>query len=342
MQEYPPPYYTTGDPVRLFYREGRRDVRWTAMGLGFLVLMVLALLQYLPQAMVSLLPMMGYDSAGRFSDFGGIEPSLYFLISCGATAVSMILPCFLYMAVFRVPVSRVLPSRRVHPLFFLSLFFIGVALTLAANIPNNWFYQWIESMVPIPSNPSGIPSGGGGGGSSLTTMGLVLYFVRSTVVPMFFEELIFRGVLLGQLRRFGDGFAVFTTALLFGMFHENLPQILFAFLAGLVFGYMVVKTDNIWLAICVHFTNNAIATLPTCLSFFLDSGQVDAVRTGIFFVVFLMAVLGGIYLLVQRTKFFRLRMAVHPLPLRVRMGGFFSSVGILLLLSVNVWRTIWG
>ena len=181
MQEYPPPYYTAGDPVRLFYREGRRDVRWTAMGLGFLVLMVLALLQYLPQAMVSLLPMMGYDSAGRFFGFRRHRTELIFSDQLRRNRgqhdpgrAFCIWPYSGYRC------RGYCPAAGSIPLFFLSLFFIGVALTLAANIPNNWFYQWIESMVPIPSNPSGNSSAGEAGEAPSPRWDLccILYAVR--------------------------------------------------------------------------------------------------------------------------------------------------------------------
>ena len=45
--------------------------------------------------------------------------------------------------------------------------------------------------------------------------GLLLFFLRTALVPAFVEELCFRGVILQPLRRFGDWFAIFTSALLF-------------------------------------------------------------------------------------------------------------------------------
>ena len=44
-----------------------------------------------------------------------------------------------------------------------------------------------------------------------------LSLLLTVIVSPIFEELMFRGMILGRLRRYGDGFAVAASALLFGM-----------------------------------------------------------------------------------------------------------------------------
>ena len=51
----------------------------------------------------------------------------------------------------------------------------------------------------------------------VTLTGLVLYFILLAVLPPIFEEIAFRGILMQSLRRFGDGFALLVSALLFGL-----------------------------------------------------------------------------------------------------------------------------
>ena len=85
--------------------------------------------------------------------------------------------------------------------------------------------------------------------------------LSSAAIPALVEELVFRGIVLGMLRRYGDRFAIVVSALLFAVFHANFLQMSLAFLIGLALGYIVVKSGNLWPAIVLHFANNVIATL---------------------------------------------------------------------------------
>lgn len=89
--------------------------------------------------------------------------------------------------------------------------------------------------------------------------GNVIYFVAIAVVPPFIEEFIFRGAILGSLRKHGDAFAIIVSAVLFGFMHANFIQTPVTFLTGLVLGYLTVKTGSIIPAIILHFINNAWA-----------------------------------------------------------------------------------
>ena len=80
--------------------------------------------------------------------------------------------------------------------------------------------------------------------------------VVTAVFPAVIEEFAFRGVVLQTLRRYGDRFAIFSTALIFGCMHGNIPQILFNVLYGLVLGYAAVITNTIWASMSLHFINN--------------------------------------------------------------------------------------
>lgn len=89
----------------------------------------------------------------------------------------------------------------------------------------------------------------------------LLTLFSTAVLPALLEEMSFRGILLERLRPLGDRFAVVISALLFGLAHGNIVQIPFAFLLGLLFGYIVVRTNNIWLAVLLHFLNNGMSVM---------------------------------------------------------------------------------
>lgn len=69
------------------------------------------------------------------------------------------------------------------------------------------------------------------------------------------EELLFRGLLLRSLECRGKRFAMFATALMFGMFHGNILQSPFAMLVGLVLAYVTLEYSIVW-AIVLHIFNN--------------------------------------------------------------------------------------
>ena len=82
-------------------------------------------------------------------------------------------------------------------------------------------------------------------------------FLYASIAAPIAEELIFRGFALRTLRPFGKKFAIFGSAFLFGAFHGNLLQAPYAFLVGLVLGYVTVEYSIVW-AIAIHGFNNLV------------------------------------------------------------------------------------
>lgn len=87
-----------------------------------------------------------------------------------------------------------------------------------------------------------------------TTFSIFLY---ASILAPIAEELLFRGYILRSLQPFGKKFAVFGSAFLFGLFHGNLLQTPYAFLMGLLLGWLTVEYSVVW-AILVHMFNNLV------------------------------------------------------------------------------------
>ncbi len=94
----------------------------------------------------------------------------------------------------------------------------------------------------------------------------IFYLIFVAVVPSFLEEYLFRGVLLGVLRKYGDGFAILMSSLLFGIMHGNLVQIPFAFIGGLILGYITVYSGSLIPAMIIHFMNNSFSIISDIVS----------------------------------------------------------------------------
>ncbi|MBE5928747.1 MAG: CPBP family intramembrane metalloprotease [Lachnospiraceae bacterium] len=87
-----------------------------------------------------------------------------------------------------------------------------------------------------------------------TTPLIILY---SIILAPVCEELIFRGVVMNGFRfGFKDSTANILAAMMFGIFHGNLIQGIYAFLFGMMLGYVKLKRNRIGDSILMHLVIN--------------------------------------------------------------------------------------
>ena len=85
---------------------------------------------------------------------------------------------------------------------------------------------------------------------------IVLVFAVGLLVP-FGEELLFRGVLYGWLRRYGMIVAVPISAIVFGLFHVvGVVVLLGATVFGVLSALLYEKSGSIWPSVVAHAINN--------------------------------------------------------------------------------------
>jgi hypothetical protein len=75
----------------------------------------------------------------------------------------------------------------------------------------------------------------------------------------FCEEFMFRGFIMRSYEGLGQRKALILSSILFGIFHFTLQNLLGPILLGLVIGYIVIRTNSLWMGIYAHMLNNAIA-----------------------------------------------------------------------------------
>ena len=79
------------------------------------------------------------------------------------------------------------------------------------------------------------------------------------LLPALSEELSFRGT-MQQI--FGNGHAaIWATAIIFSAIHMQFYGFIPRMLMGAMFGYIFVWTENLWVPVLMHFTNNGLAVL---------------------------------------------------------------------------------
>lgn len=96
---------------------------------------------------------------------------------------------------------------------------------------------------------------------------LVLVVVATAVVTPLWEEVLFRGALLGGfLRRTAPGPAVAATAALFAVAHAFPPGLPYLFVLGLGLGWLRWFHGTLWAPVALHACNNAVVALVVLTS----------------------------------------------------------------------------
>ncbi len=104
------------------------------------------------------------------------------------------------------------------------------------------------------------------------------------------EELIFRGLLFQRMKDWvKPWFAVVFSAVLFGLYHGNVVQFIYAFIMGMVFALVYKRTGILWTAIVAHLAANFWSMLGYGVIEMLTAGSAAAswivlILSGILFV----------------------------------------------------------
>lgn len=94
-----------------------------------------------------------------------------------------------------------------------------------------------------------------------STKGLetVGYYIGVGILIPVIEELIFRGIILGEfLATMKPQTAVFWAAFIFGVMHMQPIQIGYAFVCGLLLGFVYLYSNSLFFSICVHIIFNLL------------------------------------------------------------------------------------
>lgn len=244
-----------------------------------------------------LLPAFGYRYTGGQNGFGGLSPLMYYLIECVAYIVGIGLPFILMMKHCDPPAEGLLRFERVSPGGAVCCILFGIGACMAANYPANVVSIFLESIGLNGTVDSGVPS-------TPDISANIFYVIGIAVIPPLVEELGFRGVILGSLRKYGDTFAVVVSALIFGIFHGNLVQIPFAFCVGLALGYVMVRTNNLMLCVIIHALNNGISVLFELVEPYIPEQTYEILNVVLFYGLMLLGVVAVVILLTRYKKQF--------------------------------------
>lgn len=102
--------------------------------------------------------------------------------------------------------------------------------------------------------------------AALNDTGVIMAVATVLIAPIV-EETVFRGLVLSRLKRVMPGWlAVVLSALLFGVCHGQAVWMAYAFVLGLLFGVMTLRTGSIWPSLIAHIVFNGIGQALVSLS----------------------------------------------------------------------------
>lgn len=94
-----------------------------------------------------------------------------------------------------------------------------------------------------------------------TSSDLWVNFVIMVLCAPVAEELLFRKLLLDRAVKFGEAPALLLSGLIFALFHGNLNQFAYAFVLGICFAFIYLKTGTVRYSIYLHMAINFVGSV---------------------------------------------------------------------------------
>ena len=125
----------------------------------------------------------------------------------------------------------------------------------------------------------------------------VLSTIATLVMAPLAEEIVFRGMTFKLARKLTKNFWIANAvqALMFGIAHLNLVQGVYAFLLGMVLGFIYAKFNSLWASILAHLTFNFAGTYLVALMF--PGDEVETLAIVLTLVAALILIAGGLTLI---------------------------------------------
>ncbi len=118
--------------------------------------------------------------------------------------------------------------------------------------------------------------------------------VVSAICAPIIEELLFRGIVFKSLKKVTPVWvAILVSSFLFGAYHMNLVQTIYASFMGMIAAIIYEKKNNLIFPILVHITNNFLAAIQG----FLPEGASHAID-----VIAVISIIGLVYVLYSLLK----------------------------------------
>ena len=338
MPQYPQPPIANRNPFFEWLKQTRRDFSRIGASLCLMVVIWYALATVLEGAL--------YAAVGG----KGEAPNWVTYVGSGVPLYLIAMP----IAVMLMGKSTVIETRKfdMKPGLFFKL--------LLMCLPMMWVGSVFGSMLSMALS-NGEATDRVADLAMQTNIWNVVFLV---IVGPIFEEWLFRKQLIDRTRKYGEKTAILLSGLAFGLFHMNLFQFFYAFLLGLMFGYVYTRTSKLRYSTAMHmiinFNGGVLA--PWVLTR-VDLDQLEKVSEAaengnaaameqwasqnveglaimlVYFVLYGAVILAGFVLLIRNFKRFEFYTAPEELPRGTRAKTVCGNAGMIMFIMVTCMLT---
>ena len=104
----------------------------------------------------------------------------------------------------------------------------------------------------------------------------LMTLIFAVILGPILEEILFRGLIVSRLRRYGDKAAIVFSAAVFALYHGNFFQLFYAFGLGLFFAFIYARTGKLRYTIGLHMIVNFVGAFVS--SIVMDKLDLDGIR----------------------------------------------------------------
>ena len=121
----------------------------------------------------------------------------------------------------------------------------------------------VVTMIEMYIAPEMVTETSIGLSSMFTSSSMIVAIIVVGIAPAICEEAVFRGVFFNSIwnQTHGKWIPIIVTAAGFGLFHGSIIRFFPTFLLGIVLGYLVYETNNMFYNVMFHAINNIIPVL---------------------------------------------------------------------------------
>ncbi len=184
-----------------------------------------------------------------------------------ALAISSIIESVFYFLAFWIPclIYKSIRNEKAPADSFSVSRVKGSAAIIVASISIILCSAYINAVIVSFFNFSEFTEEVLGDRQYMSPLAIIAAIISTAIVPAICEELLFRRTVLRALLPYGKTFAIMSSAVLFGLMHQNPAQIFYATAAGIVLGYAYVKTRSLLCVILIHFFNNLFSVIQQAM-----------------------------------------------------------------------------
>jgi hypothetical protein len=177
--------------------------------------------------------------------------------------------------------------KKTHPANYLASVLLGISLLLPISILIRLF-----SVDKLSTDSQELMN------RIINGSSLFVAILGIGILAPIIEEIIFRGLILTELKKItAIPAAIIIQGMLFGIYHGNLQQAIYAGVLGIVLGYVCVKTGSLFCSILVHIFFNTTSLLMDRVFTGIVNENVNEATSVIFLLASITFILAGFAIL---------------------------------------------